>query len=103
LYKKYYSKGVEVYAYSIDRDPKDWKKFVREHELHWINVMDSHLSCDYKDKFDVYSTPVIYLLDEKKKIIAKRIGVDQLDEILDSYINNKPLKNKVRKMDESSD
>jgi thiol-disulfide isomerase/thioredoxin len=102
LYKKYYSKGVEVYAYSIDRDPKDWKKFVREHELHWINVMDSHLSCDYKNKFDVYSTPVIYLLDEKKKIIAKRIGVDQLDEILDSYINNKPLKNKVQKTDDHS-
>jgi thiol-disulfide isomerase/thioredoxin len=99
LYKKYYSKGVDVYAYSIDRDPKDWKKYVREHKLNWTNVMDSHLSCDYKNKFDIYSTPVIYLLDEKKKIIAKRIGVEQLDEMLDSYINNKP-RNKVQKTEE---
>jgi peroxiredoxin len=107
LYKKYTSKGVEVYAVCIDADPKDWKKYIREHNLHWINVIDSYLSegkyyhtISFKTKYDIYSTPVIYLLDEKKKIIAKRIGVEQLDEILDSYINNKPLRNKVTKTEE---
>jgi thiol-disulfide isomerase/thioredoxin len=100
LYKKYYNKGVDVYAYSIDRDPKDWKKYIREHKLNWTNVMDSHLSCDYTNKYDIYGTPVIYLLDEKKKIIAKRIGVEQLDEMLDSYINNKPMRNKMQKTEE---
>jgi thiol-disulfide isomerase/thioredoxin len=102
VYKKYYSKGVDVYAVNIDREPKDWKKYVREHELHWTNVMDNHLSCNFRIQYDIYSTPVIYLLDEKKKIIAKRVGVEQLDEILDSYINNKPLKNKVQKTDDHS-
>ncbi|HXA01669.1 MAG TPA: redoxin domain-containing protein [Cytophagaceae bacterium] len=100
LYKKYASKGVDVYAVNIDREPKDWKKYVREHKLNWMNVMDNHLSCNFRIQYDIYSTPVIYLLDEKKKIIAKRIGVEQLDEILDSYINNKPLRNKVTKTEE---
>jgi hypothetical protein len=31
----------------------------------------------------VYSTPVVYLLDEKKKIVAKRLGVEQLNEFID--------------------
>jgi thiol-disulfide isomerase/thioredoxin len=100
LYKKYASKGVDVYAVNIDREPKDWKKYVHEHKLNWMNVMDNHLSCNFRLQYDIYSTPVIYLLDEKKKIIAKRIGVDQLDEILDSYINNKPLRNKIQKTEE---
>ena len=100
LYKKYAAKGVDVYAVCIDREPKDWKKYIREHQLHWTNVMDNHLSCNFRIQYDIYSTPVIYLLDEKKKIIAKRVGVEQLDEILDSYINNKPLRNKVTKTEE---
>jgi thiol-disulfide isomerase/thioredoxin len=66
LYKKYAGKGVDVFAYSIDRDPKDWKKYIREHQLHWTNVMDSHLSCDYKNKYDIYSTPFTCLTKRKK-------------------------------------
>ena len=36
-----------------------------------------------RELFDIYSTPVIYLLDENKKIKAKRIDVDQLDGYID--------------------
>jgi hypothetical protein len=30
----------------------------------------------------VYTTPVIYILDENKKIIAKKISPDQVEEII---------------------
>jgi hypothetical protein len=69
--------------------------------LHWINVCDwiypeGH-TISFRQQYDIYSTPVIYILDEKKKIIAKRIGVEQVDEILDSYINKKPMRNNIQK------
>ena len=56
----------------------------------WINVADiSHddegnplASSDWRDKYDIYSTPVVYLLDDKKKIIAKRINYKQFAEII---------------------
>jgi hypothetical protein len=35
-----------------------------------------------KDKYDIYSTPVIYILDKDKKIKAKRIDVNQIKPIL---------------------
>jgi thiol-disulfide isomerase/thioredoxin len=103
VYKKYYSQGVEAYAVNIDRNLKDWNKYINEHQLHWLNVCDwkySGHTVSFRQQYDIYSTPVIYLLDEKKKIIAKRIGVEQVDEILDSYINKKPLRNNIQKAPE---
>jgi nicotinamidase-related amidase len=95
---------VEAYAVNIDRNIKDWTKYIRQHDLNWINVCDWHYpeghSVSFRQQYDIYSTPVIYILDEKKKIIAKRIGVEQVDEILDSYINKKALRNNIQKAPE---
>lgn len=82
------AKGAVVYAATIERDNKSWTKFLRDKKLFapgWYNVRDQFNHTDFHQTFDVYSTPVIYLLDEKKKIIAKRIGVDQIPEFLENY------------------
>ena len=39
-------------------------------------------SSDWRDKYDIYSTPVVYLLDSNKKILAKRISYEQIVEII---------------------
>ncbi len=82
LYEKYYDKGVEVYSVDIATDNERWKKYIRDNHLNWLNVHDPNRRVSYKTLYDIYSTPVIYLLDENKKIIAKRIGQEQLDEML---------------------
>ena len=77
------AKGVTVYAVeSADLDAK-WKKFISDHQLNWINVHDKYKTYFLHDMFDIYSTPVIYLLDENKRIKAKRIDVEQLDGFID--------------------
>jgi hypothetical protein len=35
-----------------------------------------------KERFDIYSTPVIYILDKDKKIKAKRLGAEQVVDYL---------------------
>lgn len=82
VYRKYKNNGVEVYAAVIDRDRKKWIDFIKKHNLTWINVWDPNYYVNFKNLYDIYSTPVMYVLNEKKEIIYKRIGVDQLDEIL---------------------
>ena len=57
-------------------------KYIDEHKLPWINVYDGVHYNNLKDKYDIYSTPVIYILDKDKKIKAKRIDVDQIKPIL---------------------
>ena len=81
-------KGVKIYAPTIERDDKSWMKFIKEKKLFsegWYNVRDKYNHTDFKITYDVYSTPVIYVLDESKKIIAKRIGVDQLKDFIENY------------------
>ena len=46
-------------------------------------------SSDWRDKYDIYSTPVLYLLDKDKKIIAKRISYKQITEIIGRIEGNK--------------
>lgn len=82
VYDKWKNKGVEVYAVDIEVDEAKWKKFIREHDLEWINVNDINHQSNFRQLYDIYSTPVIYILDDKKVIRAKRIGAEQIDEIL---------------------
>jgi len=89
FWEKNKQKGIGVYAVSIDRKPDDWKKFVREKGLKWTNVWDSQVVTDFKNIYDIYSTPVMYILDENKKILAKRIGVEQLPDFFDNYFKDK--------------
>jgi thiol-disulfide isomerase/thioredoxin len=60
-----------------------WKKFIIEKKLtDFINVFDPIHVNNLKERFDIYSTPVIYILDKDKKIKAKRLGAEQVVDML---------------------
>jgi len=62
---------------------QQWLDFIKANHLQdWINAWDPDKSTDYRRLYDVYMTPVVYLLDEHKKIIAKKLDVKQLDTFL---------------------
>ncbi len=102
LYERWNEKGLEIYAIGNDFDPEPWQEYVREMEYtDWINVSDnpqinaqdsamtliqtgitSLKSLNFRTTFDVFATPKVFLLDKEKTIIAKQIGADQLEEIL---------------------
>ena len=72
--------SVEVYAVQTNAEERDeWRKYINENDLNWINVEDPEQKTAYKYLYDIYSTPVIYLLDKDKKIIAKRLGAEDLE------------------------
>jgi thiol-disulfide isomerase/thioredoxin len=74
----------KVYAVQTkDELFETWRKFIIEKKLNdFINVFDPiHLN-NLKEKFDIYSTPVIYILDKDKRIKAKRLGADQVVDML---------------------
>jgi hypothetical protein len=81
--------GVKVLAVSTlfgEEGKIKWVDFVNEHRIYdWINAWNPY-SYDFKLKYDVITTPQIYILDENKKIIAKRIGPEQVEEIINSII-----------------
>ncbi|MBN8703075.1 MAG: redoxin domain-containing protein [Bacteroidetes bacterium] len=90
FYNKVKDKGVEVYSVSTEYDAEKWKKFIREHKLNWINVWDPYHQTNFKATYDITSTPQIYILNDKKEIIAKKINAEQAETMITNYLKPKP-------------
>jgi len=85
IVESYADKGVQVYAVCTEFDEEMWKEFIVEQETdHWINVIDLENKSNFRGKYNVMGTPRLYLLDAKKKIIAKQINSEALSEILEN-------------------
>ena len=92
-------KNIGVFAASIVRDKAMWQKFIEEFKIQsWYNGIDVHLNpksgveeyyTDFKNTFDVYATPVIYVLDKSKRIIGKRIPADKIQDFINFYERKK--------------
>lgn len=79
----YKGKGVEVVAIAIDQSPEEWKKFIREFKLgNAINGYDYTLRTDYRKQYDVWTTPTVYVLEKDKKIIARKLPVEQIEDFV---------------------
>lgn len=89
LYKKYSNKGLHVACIYLLTDRDEWLNFVQERGLNgpsWTNLWDPDRSSYYWTYFDTSSTPAIYLLDKKKRIIAKKLSVESLDNLLEALM-----------------
>ena len=78
--------GVAVYAVNTEFDKAKWTKFIVDQKLKgWTHVHDIKLTTNFRKYYDVYSTPVVYVLDANKKIMAKRIAADQIEGFLKNF------------------
>jgi thiol-disulfide isomerase/thioredoxin len=77
-------KGVKVMAIKTEGDEKKWTEFISKNNLQdWVHVYDPANKSDYRSKYDIYSTPVLYLLDENKIIRGKRIDHSNIAQVLE--------------------
>ncbi|MBL4703634.1 MAG: redoxin domain-containing protein [Flavobacteriales bacterium] len=103
LYDELKSKNVsiEVIGINTELENKDWRKYLRDNDLNWINISDNPeingnprkyimedkvttlQSLNFRDIYDIFSTPQIFVLNKENLIIAKKIGVYNLVEILE--------------------
>ncbi len=87
-------KNVKVLAISTlfgEEGKIKWVDFVNKYKLYnWINAWNPY-SYDYKVKYDILATPQIFILDKNKVIVAKKIGPEQVEEIINTIIGQKHL------------
>jgi len=103
--KKLRDRNIEIFAVgkAVGEDFELWKKFIKKHNLEFINVaMTDNLyreakkdprqfvpkyttyeSLNYQTTYDVFMTPKLFLLDKDNKIIGKGLNISQLEEFLD--------------------
>ena len=92
FYDKNKAVGIKVMTISTEHNAEEWKSFLTTYHLEeLINTFDTLKQYDFNRKFDVVTTPTIYVLDKNKKIIARKMPVDQLDDFL-NYYKNKQIK-----------
>lgn len=78
--------NIKVVALYTQYDREQWKEFVDKYELYdenWINIWDGpRPHSNFRNLYDIYSTPVIYVLADDKRIVAKRVNVDDIKVII---------------------
>ncbi len=76
------NKGVKVYSVYLYHEVDKYLKYIDENKLDWINVYDGVYYNNVVDKYELHTTPVIYILDKNKVIKAKKMPVDKIKSIL---------------------
>jgi thiol-disulfide isomerase/thioredoxin len=87
--KSYYEKaknnGIEIFAVCTQSDKQKWTQYIEENKLTWINGWDPQRATHFDAYYNVQSTPMIYILDKNKVIIAKKLAVDDIGPFIDNY------------------
>lgn len=82
VYEKYRDYNVDVMAIYTQYEKQEWIEYLNEHPMDWHNVWDFNYQSNFRNNYNIYSTPTIYMLDADKKILAKRIDVETVEKIL---------------------
>jgi peroxiredoxin len=85
LYDKVRDQGVEVFSVCTTGEKSKWEKYIEEHKLDWINGWDPERRTNFGYYYNVESTPMIYILDRDKTIIAKKLSVDDIGSFIENY------------------
>lgn len=83
MYDTMKARGVEVYAVYTQGDWEGWRKYIRENNLNWINVMDAFNKATFRKDYNIISTPLLYLLDHNKQIMYKNPPAENAGLIVD--------------------
>ncbi len=85
-----YQDSLDLTAFAILSEPdegtiKKWKKFLAEHGMtsrRWINLNGAEANVDWREVYDIQSTPQIYLIENKKHtFVAKKLNAQLFRDI----------------------
>lgn len=98
---KWKNQGVKIYGVLTENEKGKWKEFIQKNNLkEWIHVYETDEKKNeiiakkkpgYKQLYDITQTPTLYLLDKEKRIIAKKLTLQQMEEVLQAKIKNKQV------------
>lgn len=76
----------EVFAVSLDSSMQKMRDYIKTMKMSWITVNGPRsYSGSLFNFYYAETTPMLYVLDDKKKIIAKGLPAERLEEFLTNY------------------
>jgi thiol-disulfide isomerase/thioredoxin len=85
FYEKAKDDNIEVFAVCTTSDKEKWSKYIADNQITWINGWDPKRSSHFDYYYNVQSTPMVYILDRDKKIIAKKLAVENIGSFIENY------------------
>lgn len=90
VYLKLLEHNVEVYAVCMNDEKEKWKEFVETNNLAgWHHLWDPKHHSQFRFKYNVKTSPTLYLIDKDKKIVAKKLDNTNLSKLLSLLLKEK--------------
>ena len=78
---------ISVHVINSVEGKEKWVDFVNEHQLFgWVNCWSPY-SNEFRSLYNLQSYPQLFVLDQEKKIIAKRVTPEQAESIINNQLN----------------
>jgi thiol-disulfide isomerase/thioredoxin len=84
VYDHYHDKGLEIYSVSQDSKTNEWKSFVAENAMTWVNVLGKDLKA--RKDYGVEFIPTVLLIDCKTGEILVHDAQPDLESILSDLL-----------------
>jgi len=94
---KWKAQGVVLYGVMTDGGKESWVRYIKDNNLSgWIHAYQPEEMkqaeyaagrANFRQLYDVSTTPKLFLLDKEKRILAKQLTYDQLDDLLQRKIS----------------
>lgn len=93
-----YSDSLDLSAFAILTEPDEntvpkWKKFLADHHMtspRWVNLNGGEANVDWREVYDVNTTPQVYLIDNaSRKILAKKLNATIFRDLCGMLVRQK--------------
>ncbi|MDO5760676.1 MAG: thioredoxin-like domain-containing protein, partial [Bacteroidota bacterium] len=74
---------IGIFGVHTEGDLAQMKEFCQKYGINWVNTNGLFANYDWREYFDIEKTPVIFILDNKNKILAKNVSIESLQQIFD--------------------
>jgi len=89
-------KELAILTVSLDENKDNWKKLAQEKGINWTQAIDSMgWASEMALRYNVFSLPCNYLIDNKGVIIGSKLRIDSIQTILKEKINIKTKNNNL--------
>lgn len=77
---------IEIFAVSADTSMAKMRDYIKTNNMKFVTVNGPRTyTGPYSDYYDAITTPSLFILDQRKKIIAKKIPAEKLEEFFAQY------------------
>ena len=88
LYKRFHSRGFEIYQVSLDYNKESWVNAIEYDELSWINVSDlSYPQSLTAGVYNIQTLPANFLINKSGDIVGKNLTINDLNTTIPDLIS----------------